>query len=138
MLTNFLRKFDFMFVLMLLLICLLLPQSGHSSNLVGFSIPNVETSVLFDLESKTPNSAITSKLLRISVFNLRVGYLDDGSVLGGLTFDLKELEKLGSQVKYAWSGMLDVSLGMYASYDWKITQKMKYGIIATLLQINFQ
>ena len=95
-------------------------------------LPNIETTVFYDGSIR---AGITSKLISIGDVDLRIGAIDNGAGIISLGFELKKLEKLGSNVDYAWKGFADLDLGLYVGYN-PDTQEKKIGFLAVLVAIN--
>jgi len=104
-------------------------------SLVQPMIPNLEVTSLYDFNNHQMLTALTSKVLSISVVDMRVGYVrsDENDIaIGALAFELSKLPK----VQYAWSKMIDTSVGLWLGYDFKKSE-VDYGVMAILVDIEF-
>lgn len=130
-------KFFICFTALTLLSMCLLSQPGVAQESV-LRTPNFEGSVVFSLKNKSVSTAMTSTILTWQYIDTKVGYIvDQNGLLLSLNFDLENLEELGSSVKYAWKGLIDSSIGLWASYNFDVSA-FDYGLMATLLEIRFE
>jgi len=99
-------------------------------------IPNLETSILYDFTERELVTGLTSRILSYGDFDVRVGITEKNKSILSMTFDLKDLEKLGTKINYGWSESLLVSLGIWMGYDFS-NDLFGWGISTVLVEIKF-
>lgn len=114
---------------------LVLALLGLFSVCSAMELPNLETSILLDNDGKL-TSGLTSKLISYKDLDLRVGLTEEGRWIGGLSYDIKKLEKLGSEISYVWKDALNLSLLAWLGWDFD-QEKVKWGISAVVIEIKF-
>ena len=106
---------------------------------VNIQVPNLETTAFLEFCGNSVEKKIgaTSKFFTIGdLIDGRIGYLEGGTYIGALGFDLEKLEKLGINVEYAWQGTLDISVGYWVGYNFHL-QKGTNGLMAVFLKFYF-
>lgn len=99
-------------------------------------LPNVEASTLYDATESRIVAGVTSKLLSYGDFDFRLGCTETGKWLTSLSYDLRNLEKLGPELNYAWGNSSGLSIGSWIGYDFTARQ-LSWGFLAVLIQVNF-
>ena len=106
-----------------------------AESLIQPMIPNLEVTSLYDFNNHTMLTAMSSKVLSISIVDIRIGYAqnaDNDIGLGALSFDLAKMPK----VEYAWQNIINTSIGIWVGYDFK-QNEVDYGVMARLVNIEF-
>lgn len=98
-------------------------------------IPNLEASLLYDFQTHQVIPGLTSKMISVKDLDLRVGYTSTNSGVLSVSYNLKNLEKLGPQVHYLWDSM-STSLGLWAGYNFS-DRTWGYGISLVMIEVNF-
>ncbi len=98
-------------------------------------IPNLEGSVLYDIENSELVSGVTSKLASYKDLDIRLGYTTNENWIFSMSYNLANLENLGADVKYLW-GETHISLGFWAGYNFN-NSNLTYGVMSVIIQINF-
>lgn len=101
---------------------------------VQVNIPNVESSIFYDMEQKELVSGVTSKVLSVGDFDLRLGYTESEVWITSLSYDLKNLEKLGTEVNYLW-GDNNLTLAFWCGHNFK-KDDFTFGVHAVLIQLS--
>lgn len=100
------------------------------------NIPNLEASFIYDCMDAKIVSGVTSRFMSIGDMDIRIGYTENDKWITSIAYDLRNLEKLGPKVKYAWNDA-NLTIGLWGGYDF-FENKMAWGFLATLVQVNFQ
>ncbi len=100
------------------------------------NIPNLEATMLYDMQEGSLVPGLTSKILSIYDFDMRVGYTMGNKSVMSLSYNLKNLEKIGPEVRYLWDSM-QTSCGIWVGYDFK-SEVYGYGFSLVLVEVNFK
>ena len=102
----------------------------------GMEIPNLEASVLYDLEKSELQTGFTSKVVSYKDLDFRLGYTNNKYWITALSYDLANIEKLGAHLNYAW-GDAHLNLGFWCGYNFE-EANLSYGMMSVMIQVNFQ
>ena len=101
---------------------------------VNWVIPNIEPATLFlDANNNELLTGWTSRFLATGDFEWRIGSAN-GIPVCGISYDIRNLEKLGAEVVYLW-GDTSFIIGGYVGKNLS-TGKLIYGANMILVQIN--
>lgn len=100
------------------------------------NVPNLEATMLYDFQDNTLVPGFTSKMVSMGDFDFRVGYTVGNKGICSISYNLKNLEKLGPRVKYLWETM-QTSFGGWAGYNFK-ENIWGYGLSLVVVEVNFK
>ena len=128
--------------LSLIAIILLVAGILNAEVTIKTALPNLEVTTLNSWKDGHLEMAMTSKILRISKTNFRVGYVPESKkVISAFSYNIKNLEGLGLRITYLWDGLIDSAIGFYCGYDFSSEvlpdKRLDYGALITVLAINF-
>ena len=108
------------------------------------ALPNLEATVLNSWKTGSLESAVTSKALMINKIDFRLGYVPNSKkIAGAFSYDLKNLESVGLNITYLWSGLVNSSIGFFCGYDFSsdilvASDRVDYGGMLVILSIGLK
>ena len=119
---------------LLILVCLVMVGAQVQAIEANFVMPNAEATWYYDFSSKASVLGASSKFAYIGDFDVRLGYYTDVTSLG-IAYDLKNLNKLGVKVGYAWGDSWKLTIGTGVGINFN-TNKISGNLMSVLLQIG--
>jgi len=106
-------------------------------------LPNVQGGLIYSVERESVEACTTATLLgyptKIGTFELRGGYIIEQTPIGALVYKVGDLTQFG--LEQPLLGLLDVSVGVYAGYDFATAEdddgKFDWGLMATIVEAKF-
>ena len=111
---------------------------------VKTALPNLEVTTLNSWKTGGLESAVTSKVLMVNKIDFRLGYVPNSKkIAGAFSYDLKNLESVGLNITYLWSGLVNSSIGFYCGYDFSsdilvASDRVDYGGMLVILSIGLK
>jgi len=108
------------------------------------ALPNLEVTTLNSWKTSSLESAATSKVLMINKIDFRLGYVPNSKkIAGAFSYDLKNLESVGLNITYLWSGLVNSSIGFFCGYDFSsdilvASDRVDYGGMLVILSIGLK
>jgi len=108
------------------------------------ALPNLEVTTLNSWKTGSLESAATSKVLMINKIDFRLGYVPNSKkIAGAFSYDLKNLESVGLNITYLWSGLVNSSIGFFCGYDFSsdilvASDRVDYGGMLVILSIGLK
>jgi len=108
------------------------------------ALPNLEVTTLNSWKTGSLESAATSKVLMINKIDFRLGYVPNSKkIAGAFSYDLKNLESVGLNITYLWSGLVNSSIGFFCEYDFSsdilvASDRVDYGGMLVILSIGLK
>ena len=130
--------------LSLIAIMLLVVGILNAEVTIKTALPNLEATVLNSWKTGSLESAVTSKVLMINKIDFRLGYVPNSKkIAGAFSYDLKNLESVGLNITYLWSGLVNSSIGFFCGYDFSsdilvASDRVDYGGMLVILSIGLK
>ena len=128
----------------LVLVMLLATSISFAEVSIKTVLPNLEVTMLNSWKSGQIEGAMISKVLQISKIDFRVGYVPNSKkIAGAFSYDLKNVETLGLNITYLWTGLINASIGFYCAYDFNseivvAKDRIDYGGMITIITIGLK
>lgn len=130
--------------LSLIAIMLLVVGILNAEVTIKTALPNLEVTTLNSWKTGSLESAATSKVLMINKIDFRLGYVPNSKkIAGAFSYDLKNLESVGLNITYLWSGLVNSSIGFFCGYDFSsdilvASDRVDYGGMLVILSIGLK
>jgi len=130
--------------LSLIAVMLLVAGILNAEVTIKTSLPNLEVTTLNSWKTGSLESAATSKVLMINKIDFRLGYVPNSKkIAGAFSYDLKNLESVGLNITYLWSGLVNSSIGFFCGYDFSsdilvASDRVDYGGMLVILSIGLK
>ena len=130
--------------LSLIAVMLLVAGILNAEVTIKTALPNLEATVLNSWKTGSLESAATSKVLMINKIDFRLGYVPNSKkIAGAFSYDLKNLESVGLNITYLWSGLVNSSIGFFCGYDFSsdilvASDRVDYGGMLVILSIGLK
>jgi len=130
--------------LSLIAIMLLVVGILNAEVTIKTALPNLEVTTLNSWKTGSLESAATSKVLMINKIDVRLGYVPNSKkIAGAFSYDLKNLESVGLNITYLWSGLVNSSIGFFCGYDFSsdilvASDRVDYGGMLVILSIGLK
>ena len=130
--------------LSLIAIILLVAGILNAEVTIKTALPNLEVTTLNSWKTGSLESAATSKVLMINKIDFRLGYVPNSKKCAvAFSYDLKNLESVGLNITYLWSGLVNSSIGFFCGYDFSsdilvASDRVDYGGMLVILSIGLK